>query len=109
MIHLPPGLRPAAAVLSLCLAAPIGAQAAEVKVAISNFTFTPAVVTVAPGDTVTWVNEDDTPHSVVAADKSFRSAALDTDQKFSMTVAGPGEIAYFCGLLPHRTGTVVVR
>jgi len=32
--------------------APVAAQAAEVTVSISNFTFTPEVVTVAPGDTV---------------------------------------------------------
>ena len=30
------------------------------------------------GTTVTWVNGDDVPHTVVATDKSFRSKVLDT-------------------------------
>ena len=32
---------------------------------IDNFTFSPQTLTVAPGTTVTWINDDDIPHTVV--------------------------------------------
>ena len=35
-----------------------------VEVAISNFTFTPNELTIAPGTTVKWVNRDEIPHLV---------------------------------------------
>ncbi|MGO4571859.1 cupredoxin domain-containing protein [Microvirga sp. 2TAF3] len=79
---------------------------AEVRVA--NFTFTPPLLTVTAGTTVTWVNADDIPHVVVANDHSFRSKPLDTDDQFSFTFATPGEYAYFCALHPHMVGKIVV-
>jgi plastocyanin len=78
-------------------------------VKIGNFTFGPEVLTVAPGTTVTWVNEDDIPHTVAASDKSFRSKVMDTDDRFSMTFAKPGTYEYFCSIHPHMTGKVVVK
>jgi plastocyanin len=48
-----------------------------------NFSFTPQELTVQPGTTVTWVNQDDVPHTVVSTDNKFKSKALDTDDKFS--------------------------
>ena len=60
-----------------------------VTVRIDNFTFGPAALTVAPGTTVTWINDDDIPHTVVADDKSFRSKALDTDDSFTFTFTSP--------------------
>lgn len=85
------------------------ASAADAIVKIDNFTFNPAALTVAVGTTVTWTNEDDIPHSVVASDKAFRSKALDTGDKFSFTFSKPGEYAYFCGLHSHMQGKIVVR
>lgn len=83
------------------------AQAGPV-VKIDNFTFGPAAITVRAGDTVTWINEDDIPHTVVADDHSFKSKVLDTDERFSFTFTKPGQYAYFCSLHPHMTGKVVV-
>src|SRR5512143_981640 len=61
------------------------AQAPAAQVKIDNFSFGPAVLTVAPGTKVTWTNRDDIPHTVVADDKSFKSKVLDTDETFSYT------------------------
>jgi len=82
--------------------------AGPVAVHISNFTFGPKMVTVKVGQTVTWTNDDDIPHTVVATDKSFRSKVLDTGQSFSFTFAKPGQVAYFCSLHPMMTGKVTV-
>lgn len=87
--------------------APAAAPAAEVRV--DNFTFAPPTLTVATGTTVTWVNADDIPHTVMANDRSFRSKPLDTDDRFSFTFNTPGEYAYFCSLHPHMVGTVIVK
>jgi amicyanin len=78
-------------------------------VMIDNFTFGPAAVTVPVGATVTWVNGDDIPHTVVAVDKSFRSKVLDTDETFSFTFTKAGTYEYFCSIHPHMTGKVVVK
>jgi plastocyanin len=88
-----------------------GAPAATTAtVNIGNFSFGPAAVTVRPGTTVTWVNGDDTPHTVVAADtRAFRSKVLDTDERFSFTFNQPGTYAYFCSLHPHMTGKIIVQ
>ena len=79
------------------------------SVSIDNFTFSPPTITVAAGSTVTWVNQDDIPHTVVASDKAFKSKVMDTDEKFSFTFTRPGEYAYFCSLHPHMVGKVVVK
>jgi plastocyanin len=81
---------------------------APLAVHISNFTFGPKALTVKVGDTVTWTNDDDIPHTVVAADKSFRSKVLDTGQSFSFTFTKPGAVAYFCSLHPMMTGKIDV-
>ena len=90
-------------------AAVAAAPAKVQKVAIDNFAFSPQVIVVAPGTTVTWTNADEDPHTVVANDKTFHSAAMDTDESYSFTFTRPGEYAYFCSLHPHMTGKVVVK
>jgi amicyanin len=85
------------------------ARAAGMTVKIANFTFNPPTLTVKAGTTVTWTNEDDIPHTVNATTKTFKSGALDTDQKFSFTFPTPGSYKYFCALHPHMTGTIVVE
>ena len=98
------------AALLATLAGPVGAvQAAEAEVKIDNFTFDPPRLTVKAGATVTWINEDDIPHTVVSSAKLFKSRALDTDGKYSFTFTIPGSYEYFCSLHPHMTGTIVVE
>jgi plastocyanin len=94
-----------AAALSLTLSV---AHAEESKVTIDNFTFAPAELKLKVGDTVTWTNHDDIPHTVVSAGK-FRSKTMDTDGTFSFTFTSAGEYKYFCSLHPHMTGTIKVE
>jgi plastocyanin len=84
-------------------------SAADIEVKIDNFTFNPQQITVNAGDTVTWVNHDDIPHTVTSKTQVFRSKAMDTDDRFSFTFAKPGTYAYFCALHPHMTGSIVVE
>lgn len=84
---------------------------APMEVKIDNFSFGPAVLNVPVGTTVTWINHDDIPHTVVSTDepKAFKSKVLDTDEKFSFTFAKAGSYAYFCSIHPKMTGKVVVQ
>jgi len=84
-------------------------QATTAEVKIDNFSFGPATLTVAPGTTVTWVNHDDIPHTVVSTDSVFKSKVLDTDEKFSYTFTKAGTYPYFCSIHPKMTATVVVK
>ena len=97
----------AAALALACLGAR-PSRAEEVKVQIDNFTFNPEVLTVKAGTAVTFDNEDDIPHTVVATDKSFRSKPLDTGDTYTFTFAVPGEFDYFCSLHPHMKAKVIV-
>jgi len=88
---------------------PVGAARAEdVAVHIDNFVFEPAQLTVKAGQTVTWTNRDDIPHTVVCAGK-FRSKTMDTDGTYSFTFTSAGEYKYFCSLHPHMTGVIKVE
>jgi len=84
-------------------------QSNETKVTIDNFSFTPQEITVQLGTTVTWVNQDDVPHTVVSNDNKFKSKALDTDDKFSFTFKEPATYAYFCSVHPKMTAKVIVK
>ena len=98
----------AALLLALASVLPGTALAAQLEVKIDNFTFGPQKLTVKVGDTVTWINEDDIPHTVVSTGH-FRSKALDTEDKYSFTFTTPGTFEYFCGLHPHMQGSIVVE
>jgi amicyanin len=87
----------------------VSAQAANAEVQIDQFTFAPPRLTVKAGTTVTWINDDDIPHTVASSSKLFKSKALDTNDKFSFTFTTPGSYEYFCSLHPHMTGAVVVE
>ena len=85
------------------------AEAAANTIEISNFSFAPAALTVPVGTTVTWVNDDDEPHTVVESNTLFKSHALDTGDKFSFTFTALGKFQYFCTIHAHMVGTVVVE
>src|SRR5436190_1460354 len=91
------------------LPAAAAVQTADTEVRIDNFAFAPQRTAVKAGTTVTWINEDDTPHTVVSSGKFFKSKALDTEDKFSFTFTTAGTYEYFCSLHPHMTGVVVVE
>jgi plastocyanin len=97
-------------ILAAALLLPLGvsARAEEIKVTIDNFTFSPTELKLKVGDTVTWTNHDDIPHTVVSAGK-FRSKTMDTDNTFSFTFTSAGDYKYFCSLHPHMTGMIKVE
>ena len=104
-----------AAVLLLMVAAEVLLVAAAEsardpsRVVIKDFTFAPADLSVTPGTTVTWVNQDEAPHTIVGDDKAVHSGALDTGDQFQYVFASPGTYTYHCSLHPQMTGRIIVR
>ncbi len=81
--------------------------AAASAVAIQNFTFTPKTLTVSPGTTVTWTNNDSTVHNVIstvsislnsATTSTFASSNLNQGQTFSFTFTKKGVYFYECSI-----------
>jgi plastocyanin len=85
------------------------AQAADQTITIENFVFTPTETTIAPGTTVTWVNNDDMPHNVVGKGSAFRSKTLGKGARFSFTFANEGEFDYVCSIHPNMKAKIIVK
>jgi plastocyanin len=84
-------------------------EASPATVKIENFAFAPATLTITAGTTVTWKNDDDSPHRIGDKNGTFKSAALDTDDTFSHTFAAPGEYPYICTIHPYMAGKIIVK
>jgi manganese oxidase len=99
----------ALSLVALVLFAPTaGAQGKTTTVSIKNFAFNPPNATVAPGTTVTWVNNDQTAHTATANDGAFDSGTLQPGQSYSFKFDKPGTYAYHCEIHPYMTATVTV-
>jgi len=82
--------------------------AKDMQIEIKNHLFIPAKMTVKAGDSVTWTNEDEDPHTVMEKDGKFRSGALDTKDTYSFQFTRPGTYAYFCTMHPMMVGSIKV-
>ncbi|WP_147943480.1 multicopper oxidase domain-containing protein [Microbispora sp. CSR-4] len=87
------------------LFAPKAAQAANHTIAIKNFAFTPDVLTLAPGDTVTFVNQE-TDGTVHAIRGDFTSPDLPPGATFTVTIVAAGSYNYYCSFHPYMTGII---
>ena len=93
------------AVCALCWSAVAMAAAAEHRVVIDRMSFTPQVVRVQPGDTITWVNKDLFVHNVTGA-AGLRSGDLQPGQSWRYTVRPGAPVDYICSLHPTMTGRI---
>src|SRR5688572_12969351 len=89
------------------------ASAAEHTVFIYDYYFTPTNLTVAPGDSVTWINKGSEPHDSTDLGGNWASPLLYNDEEFfSYTFNRAGRFPYVClahiGDFPQQTGLVVV-
>jgi plastocyanin len=80
--------------------------AASTTVSIRDFSFAPRSVTVNTGDTVTWRNTGDEPHT--ATGSGFDTGLLKSGQSGSATFSQAGTFSYKCQPHPFMTGTVRV-
>ena len=87
----------------------VGQANGDPKVSIANFAFVPSAITIAPGDSVTWSNDDGAPHQIGFKDGASGSDTLFPGKTFSRTFDKPGSYEYFCTIHNYMTGRIVVR
>lgn len=79
------------------------------KVSIVDFAFSPGEITIAPGESVTWTNDDGAPHALEYHDGGAGSDLLLPGASFSRRFDRPGAYDYNCSVHPYMTGRVIVR
>ena len=84
------------------------ASAAGSQVVIKDFMFSPTSLPVKAGATVTWLNKDEEPHTVISDTGLFHSAAMDTNDSFSFKFDQAGTYHFTCSIHPRMVGTIVV-
>ena len=78
-------------------------------VTMENMRFQPESLTVAPGDTVVWVNKDLVPHTATSRAGEFDSQVIQAEKSWRFTVRKKGDFAYVCTLHPTMTATLRVK
>lgn len=78
-------------------------------VRITKFKFVPAMLEVRTGDTVRWTNDDLSPHTATAKDKSWSTAGIKQGQSEMIVVTADMATAYFCIYHPTMRATFVMR
>ena len=101
-----PDTAKAASMMAPAVAAPSGAT----HVAISNYAFAPAALSVPVGTTVTWTNDDTAPHTVTVSSgpQTFSSPQLSRGDTFSFTFTKAGTYEYYCAVHPSMVASVTV-
>ena len=91
---------------SAALSSAVPVSAATVKIASSGFD--PESVTVPAGDAVTFTNDDNQDHRLVANDSSFDTGTLRQGESTVVLFADAGTVKYKDSLDPLLTGQVEV-
>lgn len=82
----------------------------EVTIVINNLRFYPEKVTISPGTTVIWINNDTAPHKVVAYDRLFYGPRMSPGDKYAFTFTKEGTHRYFDAVFPKiGRGRVIVK
>jgi plastocyanin len=97
-----------AALLLAPMLLPVMANAATHTVTIENMQFSPATITVHPGDRIVWRNTDLVPHTATARGR-FDSGAIAPGHSWTHVAPPPGRYDYVCTFHPGMKATLVVQ
>ncbi len=95
-----------AALLALVVARTVSASPSAAGVSIVDFAFNPASTTVKVGDSVTWTNNGQAPHTATADGGAFDTGILNNGQSGTATFSSAGTFKYFCAVHPEMRGTI---
>lgn len=93
------------------IAAPAAQQVSKPKrhvIEMRAFAFEPAVLHVAVGDTITWINRDPVPHTATA-EKKWDTGNVGSGATGFVVAHGKGEHIYICTYHPTMKAKLVVR
>jgi plastocyanin len=71
--------------------------------------YSPNILTVPVGTTVTWINKDVSVHTVTDRGRLFNSGNMRKGKKWSYTFTKAGEFDYYCIPHPWMVGKVIVK
>jgi plastocyanin len=82
------------------------------QIAIKNFAFSPADLTIKAGTPVTWTNQDGAPHQIASepgTPVAFESEILANGVSYQFTFTQAGTYSYYCTIHPSMKGTIIVQ
>ena len=99
------------------LACSDGARAEEYKIGMEGWEFNPATLTIKAGDTVTWVNDDDTAHNIAfeiefdGAPTREKPVKVRMTEGYSIVFKKTGTYHYVCKIHENydMKGTIIVE
>lgn len=78
-------------------------------VTVQNLSFTPSVIRVKPGQTITWINRDDFVHTATANNKRFDTGTVAPGQRAQIAFEETGTFPYHCTPHPFMKASVIVE
>ncbi len=78
-------------------------------VVMTNFTFSPASLTVTKGTVVTWQNNDAVAHTSTSDNGVWDTGNIPASSNKTTTFGTAGTYAYHCTYHPMMTGTIIVQ
>jgi len=97
-----------AGVLAIGVVMLSASPALAASVSAVDFKFVPKTATISVGESVTWTNNGQSPHT--ATGSGFNSGNLNPGQSYSHTFSAPGTYAYHCQYHVNQgmVGTIIV-
>lgn len=89
-----------------------GSGQMDTRVAVQDFAFAPAIVSITVGTSVVWeVRKDPEQHTVTPVEPGSFAASgqLSAGDDYPVQFSDPGRYDYVCSLHPFMTGTVIVE
>ncbi len=86
-----------------------GTAARRHVVEMSGFGFEPAVLEIAAGDTVVWINRDAVPHTATAADSAWDTGSIAPGASWVGVLPEGAEGEYICTFHPVMKGQITFR
>ncbi len=77
-------------------------------VTIKGHAFTPADIQIKVGDSITWINEDNSRHSATDLNGAFDTGLLSRGQEATLTFGGAGRFEYRCTPHANMRGTIMI-
>lgn len=80
----------------------------EATISINNFSFSPPLIMIYPGQNIVWNNDDSSTHAVAFTDGSKGSETIFPGKSYSRKFEKPGSYDYFCSIHNYMTGMIKV-
>ena len=86
-------------------------QSAVKRIEIKDKKYSVAKLTIKVGETVMWINRDDSDHAIISDDGSFgtKDDDLNPGESYKFTFKKKGKFTYHCKYHPREKGELIVE